>query len=880
MPTKEELEHYRQLLLDMHPLEQTANQTLLTDPVKAQELYQQLYEQTNDLLLVQDFEFLLDLLKFRTHVCWGIGHAAFLQGNYDVAIWAFKTALLQIVPTPDVRHLGPLEGLGHTYLQLGQSDKAKTYYKREYDEANALRYWSDAVQARFQVAQCDYNLGDRDSFLSGLQEARNLADKGIQELQDKKQQIEIHESQFLVTLDPTGDALHQFKDEQLGNKMLKDNSTEDLITQYCQTVDQTVQQGKYALARGYLHDANKRIKKLAENLIVQLGFVANQLVQQGEYEVAELRLNEANTLAQEYCLPDSQWSVRLDQAGMYSDQGLLPEAIDCAVDAVKIARTLPAKMGKPLLEAALHRLISLRYGMGDPQQISKADEELAELKSMGNMTTVASLVAARVMTYYKQGQYEQALRAIEEIEKEEIELEIRRRLLTPKFVVLQSLGRLEEALQVNLQAIELYHQSLEAKTKPAISNWRDMLREVGSLYASTALLSSKLGRPREAMEWIDKAKAQILRAQLVQSGYKEDGAYQGLDAVTFPDIQALLSDDRAAIAIYALGHNGSSVYVYNAAQQESEPQRISLGFSVQDLQLPESPKDGYKWTDDPFKNLLPRLSEQLLYPLREVVNNCSVLCIVPDSIIAAIPFAALTCEDAEGVSRPLIEHCALAFVPAAAILRWCRQRTVEHFPHRCLAFGVGVAKEGQVQIEFVQQVEEIVALFDSSGWESRSLPEATTAHDFLEEAGHYPLVHVACHGIIDKNEPDSLLASWLQFSDKQQLVTAKDIFESHLEADLVFLNACLSGNFQSRLAHEVGGFWQAFLHAGTSSLIAPQIKVHPDYAQQVATRFYTEWLKGDVTKAQALRQAQLQMREQGVETVHWSHHILIGDYRQ
>jgi CHAT domain-containing protein len=57
------------------------------------------------------------------------------------------------------------------------------------------------------------------------------------------------------------------------------------------------------------------------------------------------------------------------------------------------------------------------------------------------------------------------------------------------------------------------------------------------------------------------------------------------------------------------------------------------------------------------------------------------------------------------------------------------------------------------------------------------------------------------------------------------------------------------------------------------------IKVHPVYAQELAISFYKEWLQGGVTKAQALRQAQLQMRARGVETVHWSHHILIGDYR-
>ncbi len=93
------------------------------------------------------------------------------------------------------------------------------------------------------------------------------------------------------------------------------------------------------------------------------------------------------------------------------------------------------------------------------------------------------------------------------------------------------------------------------------------------------------------------------------------------------------------------------------------------------------------------------------------------------------------------------------------------------------------------------------------------------------------------------------------------------------------MNTCYSGKFNVRLGSEVGGFWQAFLSAGATSIIATLNKVDPYYAQALALKFYDVWLKGDKTKAEALRQAQLYIRGQNKDTQHWASHILIGYHR-
>jgi CHAT domain-containing protein len=97
----------------------------------------------------------------------------------------------------------------------------------------------------------------------------------------------------------------------------------------------------------------------------------------------------------------------------------------------------------------------------------------------------------------------------------------------------------------------------------------------------------------------------------------------------------------------------------------------------------------------------------------------------------------------------------------------------------------------------------------------------------------------------------------------------------------VFLNACASGRFQSRLQTETSGFGAAFLRAGARSVIAAVGYIEPGEAQELAVEFFRRWLGGNMSKAAALQQAQLKMHENqtGACPISWASYMLIGDYR-
>ena len=89
------------------------------------------------------------------------------------------------------------------------------------------------------------------------------------------------------------------------------------------------------------------------------------------------------------------------------------------------------------------------------------------------------------------------------------------------------------------------------------------------------------------------------------------------------------------------------------------------------------------------------------------------------------------------------------------------------------------------------------------------------------------------------------------------LLTAREIYELNLDADLVVLSACRSAGGRVR-GDGIATFARAFIYAGTPSLIASVWDVADQPANRLLPDFYRTWL-GGASKARALRGAQLRL---------------------
>jgi len=227
----------------------------------------------------------------------------------------------------------------------------------------------------------------------------------------------------------------------------------------------------------------------------------------------------------------------------------------------------------------------------------------------------------------------------------------------------------------------------------------------------------------------------------------------------------------------------------------------------------------------------------------------------------------------------LIEKCALTHVPSASLLKWCAQHRRQPAERSFLALGAhGVDGLDREWISFAAQAQKVTAEVGRfPGVLARLLPETTLGAEFLDQAESASIIHLECHGSMQATA-NALAESYLKLADD---LTAQQVAQrqNRFSAELVFLNSCLSGVFGRTVPNEPGGFWQAFLLAGATSLVATLAMVEPRRASELVIGFYDEWLGRGADKAIALQTAQQKMLHNGVRPEYWATHILVGDHR-
>jgi CHAT domain-containing protein len=173
------------------------------------------------------------------------------------------------------------------------------------------------------------------------------------------------------------------------------------------------------------------------------------------------------------------------------------------------------------------------------------------------------------------------------------------------------------------------------------------------------------------------------------------------------------------------------------------------------------------------------------------------------------------------------------------------------------------------------------------------------------------IVHIATHGFFlpdqerDKSGPDDgnqwgrlshgfenpLLRSglalagintWITHGDmlptaEDGVLTAEDVVSLDLRnTELVVLSACETGLGEVQVGEGVFGLRRAFILAGAKTLVMSLWKVPDQQTQDLMIDFYHRILAGE-PRAEALRQAQLAMKQKYPEPLYWGAFICQGD---
>ena len=812
----------------------------------------------------------------RANLLWRLSVPNLVLERYAEAEQNLQYARWLIGDEPSALLVNILYTQGEVYRSQEKFERAAEYIQSAAYMAvrQEVRQYEAAVKCYESLGKCFLSNDEREKCLgASAGQASDLAFSHGHYAEAARR--ELLNFRLRIMSDPTGRAIEEFAEERTKPTRLKLRGRRMLIRSG--PAGQVIEEFDQAKL-GRIDDTGYQ----AELALVTALF----WITQGEAESAKDALDRALDLAQSdvaarfqalsdlaeyhaFGLLRAFGLLQGDPTGLLGWQPDFPRAIEFAEQARVLATNFaPAH---PQLRDTIQRLIRIRLATGDPEQRRLADRELDELRQRPGISLVHALLA-RAQVNYAGENFAKSRQLAEEAEQYPAPPDLRRLVLTAKMHALIGLERFDEALEASRQAIELLRPLVERKIYSASRGapsyvwmlaWRDRVEALAILYDTAAALSVRADRLDTAFDFAEAGRCQLLRQQLTDGGAELAGP------AAFDEIRAIAQRERAALVMFSVGPDRT--LALRIHPDRPQPSKVFVDITGQRLQELLPAEQGQAW-NAAVPTVLPELSKKFLTALEDAIGGCDVAYILAPTQLSRIPFAALSFSD----GSPLVSRCAIASAPSATVLKLLLSCPKAMGGRTCLAVGVG----SEAQYRFADQAEAIRAL---EGWGScDDLGPAPSKEAWLKAAPRYSTLFLACHGRIDPATYDGLAASRLALANGEYL-TARDVFfelNGRLEADLVFLNACASGRFQSRLDSETSGFGAAFLRAGARSVITAAGYIDPAVAQELAVEFFRLWLGGAMSKAAALQEAQLRMQKYaGASPASWGSYMLIGDYR-
>jgi CHAT domain-containing protein/Tfp pilus assembly protein PilF len=402
-------------------------------------------------------------------------------------------------------------------------------------------------------------------------------------------------------------------------------------------------------------------------------------------------------------------------------------------------------------------------------------------------------------------------------------------------------------------------------------------------------------------------------------------------------IQQLL-DDQTVLLEYALGQDAS--FVFAITKNEFHVARLAPAASLADrVKKLRDTMTQPGWAA--FSNYRVRargLYQGLIEPVGKFLAGKRALIIVPDGILCYFPFEVLlqpggrrTASATPGQLPYLIRNYAISYVPSASVLASLRRQGDQPSPPSKSFVAYADPAYGEQELDQVSPAQ--VAIRSTFGemqpWKLKRLRHSRSeveriarlypkqADFFLGDQareenvkadgrlGQYRFLHFATHGLLNENKPQysglilnlphgagnpkSETRNPKQIpnpkSEIQNLKSVEDgllqvyeIFNLKLNADLVVLSACETGLGKEVKGEGLIGLTRAFLYAGTPSVVVSLWKVADQSTAEVMVRLYRHLKGGRMNKAEALRQAQLEVIREGrfAHPYYWAPFVLVG----
>jgi CHAT domain-containing protein len=346
--------------------------------------------------------------------------------------------------------------------------------------------------------------------------------------------------------------------------------------------------------------------------------------------------------------------------------------------------------------------------------------------------------------------------------------------------------------------------------------------------------------------------------------------------ISLADVQEQLPSDVMLLAYHVVGDeimafvnvDGGMRVVRNVGPVAVVTQLLQrLNRHLDDLRVdPEFVRRHMRLLEQSTRHLLTSLYTVLVAPVEALLEEGGLsdgagapgkLVIIPHGLLHQVPFHALF--DGE---RYLLERFEISYAPSTRVYSLCQQS-----PPR---------RSGKALVMSVPD-PLIPAVTDESRAVTRHLPGATVLSDgqattdaLRSASSGCSVLHLACHGLFRSDNP---MFSSLKLHDGW--LTAADVMQLDLAGALVTLSACESGRSEVFAGDELIGLTRAFLGVGASTLVVSLWLVQDEATASLMDKYY-ERLREGVGPAQALRAAQLAIKDEHPHPYYWAPFVLVG----
>ncbi|MGO9690881.1 MAG: CHAT domain-containing tetratricopeptide repeat protein [Syntrophobacteraceae bacterium] len=289
------------------------------------------------------------------------------------------------------------------------------------------------------------------------------------------------------------------------------------------------------------------------------------------------------------------------------------------------------------------------------------------------------------------------------------------------------------------------------------------------------------------------------------------------------------------------------------------------------------------------------------------------LFIVPDGILARLPFEALVVTDAAG-SHYFIEQQTVKYLQSASVLATLRAGgpgggksllfmgfgdpvyDFDHFKAGQPELGENLDRGDKTAITRYSRVGGQLSRLKGSGEEVSAIghifadanrsdkaekvllrADATKENAMSPETAKFGYIHFSAHGILAPGF-QAIALSQIPGGKEDGFLTLGEIMNLRYNARVVVLSACETGLGWAERGEGITGLTRAVMYAGSPSAVVSLWNVDDEGTRDLMVRFYENMIRKGIGTAESLRQAKKEMLKTKYDNpFFWSAFVMYGE---